>query len=130
MCIRDRGSLVEEKDSIDGFAPYPVMVHVPEVEDSISDSFAPYPVMVVVLEVEDSISSSFAPYRVMDAEDVEAGAGPIFEWVPQEQWSSAGHQTQVSTFLPIALQPPKLAATTGGGAGCAAPPGCKITADI
>ena len=104
-------------DSIDSFAPYlgTVMVVVPEVEDSISDSYTPYPLMEAVGIV---------------AEELEVEAGPIFEWVPQEQWASAGHQTQVSTLLPMSLQPPKLAATTGGGAGCAAPPGCKITADI
>ena len=48
----------------------------------------------------------------------------------KEEESRASDSISQSVPKPRLCPPPKLAATTGGGAGCAAPPGCKITADI
>ena len=48
----------------------------------------------------------------------------------KEEESRASDSISQSVPKPRLCPPPKLAATTVGGAGCAAPPGCKITADI
>ena len=80
-----------------------------------------------VMDVEEEADSTLIG---TESDPFDSTSEQAEEGQDKEEEGRASDSISQSVPKPRLCPPPKLAATTVGGAGCAAPPGCKITADI